>query len=180
MESVNHLHQTIARWYAVLVPYKKEKYVFRQLQKKGISTYLPIQKLTRRYTRKIKTVELPFINCYIFVKIVKADYVRVLETEYVTDFIRFGKDLIAIPDHEIDLLKRILREKLEVVSEPKFYYEGDRVEIISGNLTGIEGTFLKVEGKTQVLVDLDYLGYTLRIHIDPALIQKKTDARTGS
>lgn len=169
----NHLHPSEPKWFAICTRYKREKYVCRLLNRKGIISYLPIQKVTRKYTRKIKHVELPLMNCYVFVQIVKSEYVKVLETEQVMQFVRIGKNLLSIPEKEIDLIRRILGESISVTAEKTTYREGDKVEIASGNLAGVEGTLIRVEGKSQVLVDLQFLGYTLSMHIDPSLLIKK-------
>ncbi|MEO1623864.1 MAG: transcription termination/antitermination NusG family protein, partial [Bacteroidota bacterium] len=118
----------------------------------------------------------PLINCYVFVKITKDEYIKVLETNHVSHFIQFQKNLVSIPEHEIDLLQRILGEGVNVVAERQFFHQGDEVEIVSGSLTGIEGTLVETKGKSKVLVDLQFLGYTLQMHIDPVLLRKKQHA----
>lgn len=168
----NHLDSKEPRWFAVFTPFKREKLVCRQLQKKGIRAYLPIQQLIRRYTRKIRKVELPLISCYVFVKITRAEYVKVLETEQVLGFVKFSGNLIAIPDGEMELMKRVLGEGMEVNAAKQSYQEGDLVEVISGNLVGTRGKLCSIQGKKQFLVDLNFLGYTLQISIDPALLRK--------
>ena len=67
----DHLHPTEARWFAVYTGYKHEKKVVELLTQKGITAYTPLHRVTRRYTRKVKHVELPLINCYVFVQITK-------------------------------------------------------------------------------------------------------------
>jgi transcriptional antiterminator RfaH len=168
----NHLDEQQAKWFALYTRYKGEKAAFRQLARKGVTAYLPLQKLTRRYTRKVKVVELPLISCYVFVKITARDYVKVLETEQVVDFVRFSKNLISIPEEEIELMKRILGENWEVVAETKSFKPGDEVEIAAGNLLGLRGCLVQEMDKHQMLVDLDRLGYTLRISVDKSLLQK--------
>lgn len=169
----NHLDPVEPKWFAVYTRFKCEKMAFRQMARKGITVYLPLQKHTRRYTRKIRTVELPLISCYLFVKITKDQYVPVLETENVQGFVRFSQNLISIPDHEIDLMKRILGESWEVQAEKTSFVRGDEVEIAVGNLLGMKGTLVEVKDeKPQVLVDLEHLGYTLRISVDKSILKK--------
>ena len=110
----SHLDAQEARWFAVYTKYKREKAVFRRLQEKGIETYLPLQQHVRRYTRKTRVVELPLISCYLFARITSREYVPVLETEGVLDFVNFSGKIIAIPDWEIGLMRRIVGEKLEL------------------------------------------------------------------
>lgn len=169
----NHLHNTESRWFAVYTRYKSEKVVERLLSQKKIECYLPLQKVTRRYTRKIKTHDIPLISCYIFVKITKHEYVPVLETENVVKFIRFAKNLLSIPEAEIAILKRITGEgEFEVAAEPGIFHEGDEVEIIGGKLTGIRGRLVEKQGKKHMVVELENVGYSLRMDVDISLLRK--------
>ncbi|MCB0664026.1 MAG: UpxY family transcription antiterminator [Saprospiraceae bacterium] len=168
----NHLDPETPRWFAVYTHFKREKVVERMLRQKGIECYLPLQKQARKYTRKFRIVELPLISCYLFVKITKAEYVPVLETEHVLNFVKFSRDLIAIPEEEIDLIKRIVGEGLPIEVEQGSIEEGDWVEIISGNLTGLKGRMVAKEGKNQFVVELDQLGYSIRMTLDPKLLHK--------
>jgi transcription antitermination factor NusG len=168
----NHLHDTEPRWFAVYTNYKREKLVEKMLTQKRIECYLPIQRVTRRYVRKVRTLELPLISCYIFVKITKKEYVSVLETEYVLKFTKIAQNLLSIPESEIETMKRVVGEGLEVTIEPTAMQEGDEVEITSGNLTGLKGRLVSIEGKKQMVVELEQMGYSLRMNIDASLLRK--------
>ncbi len=171
---INHLHLSEPRWFAVRTRSKSEKMVQRMLEKKGISAWLPLQKLLRRYTRSTRMTEKPLLNGYVFVRIVQGQYVRVLETEHVAGFVRFSKDLIAVPQAEIDILKRItLEEGLEVEAVPGVAFaEGDPVEISAGNLMGLAGRVVRSEGKRKFQVELQHLFHSLLITVDAAFLAK--------
>lgn len=152
--------------------FKREKLVERLLRQKGIECYLPLQQVTRRYVRKIRSVELPLISGYIFVKILKDQYIPTLETEHVVRFVRFSKNLLSIRQEEIELIKRVVGEGLSVEAEATLFNEGDEVEIIAGNLTGLRGRLISKEGKKLFAVELESLGYSLRMTVDQALLHK--------
>ncbi len=171
-QSINHLDDKVPHWFAVHTRFKSEKIVNRLLNQKGINNYLPIQKLARKWGRRVTSVELPLISCYIFVNITKSEYVKVLETEYVVGFVRFAKDLISVPEHEINLLQRIVNEGFDIFVEKSTFYEGDEVEIAQGNLTGLKGKLVSFEGKNRMLVELDHLGYTLQISVGKEMLFK--------
>lgn len=170
---INQLDEREPRWFAVYTRSKSEKFVQRMLQKKGIHAYLPLQKLMRRYTRSTRIVEKPLLNCYVFVQITKPQYVPVLETENVTGFVKFNKNMIAIPEQEIDLLRRItLEDGLDVEVMQGHFEEGDPVEISAGNLMGMKGKIVKSEGKRKFQVELTYMFHSLLITIDAAFLEK--------
>ncbi|MEL7222209.1 MAG: UpxY family transcription antiterminator [Bacteroidota bacterium] len=168
----NHLHANEARWFAVYTGYKREKRVVSLLNKKGICAYVPLQKLTRYYTSKVKKVAIPLISCYVFVKIVQSEYVTVLETQFVQRFLKINQNLLAIPQKEIDLLRRIVGEQVEIEVDTAFWKQGDKVEVIAGQLTGLQGTLVEKRGEHKLIVTLNTLGYDLMMEIKPELLRK--------
>ncbi len=168
----NHLHTTEKRWFAIYTNYKREKLVAKHLSELGINCYLPLQKLVRQYQRKRKVVEIPLINCYVFVNINQSEYLKVLQTEYVLSFIKFNKSIISIPNKEIDLLKRLLGEEIAVSIEDQGFEEGEIVEIASSGLSGIKGKLIEKRGKREMIVELEKIGFNLRISVPPEALIK--------
>ena len=168
----NHLDDRIPKWFAVYTYYKREKIAAKQLKQSNIKVYLPIHTVIRRYVRKVKKVELPLINHYVFVKITKKEYSRVLECPYVVHFVKFNKNLISIPEEEIDLIKRILGEASTVELENTPFQKGDQVEVIGGNLTGLKGVLIEKENNKYLSVRLTNIGISLNVSIAVNLLRK--------
>lgn len=168
---VNDLHESDYRWFAIYTKYKGEKHVIKSLIRKGIEAYTPLLSTTKRYTRKIKTYDVPLLNCYVFVKITKQEYVKVLETEHVINYVKIKRDLVTIPQKEIDLLKRVVGELEDIKVVQGTYEIGDEVEVVSGKLTGLKGRLININGKKDFLINLDKSGFQLLLNIDPKLIR---------
>jgi len=169
----NHLHASEHKWFAVHTRSKSEKYVQRLLSKKGIHAYVPLQRLLRRYTRSTRMVEKPLINSYVFVKIVKNEYVPVLETENVAGFVKFNKNMIAIPEEEMAILRRItLEDDIDVEVIVGAVHEGDLVEISAGHLMGLRGRVIEKQGRTRFQVELEHMGFSLLMSVDAAFLAK--------
>lgn len=159
------------QWYALKTRAKCEKLVGKLLERQKFTFYLPIQRLFRYYKRKVRKVELPLIPNYVFVQIRKNDYVHILQMPYVVNFVRTQQEMMAIPQAEIDLLKKICDEPDLVVTVSQGpLVPGDQVEIVRGNLTGLKGVLMEKEGKHSFQVALDYLGHVLNMSIDSSLI----------
>jgi transcription antitermination factor NusG len=170
---INQLSSEEKRWFAVRTRPKSEKFVKKMLEKKEVLSYLPLQQIMRKYTRSKRLVEKPLFHSYIFVKITKDQYVPVLETEHVTGFVKFNKDLIAIPESEIAVVRRITMEgDLDIEVVPGMLAEGDLVEIAAGALIGLKGWVIKQEGKRKFQVELASLGMSLLISVDAAFLEK--------
>lgn len=166
-ENINQLSDKDEKWFAVYTKYKCEKYVAAQLAKKNIHAYVPLLSKTKRYSRKIKHYEVPLINCYVFVKIKKEDYLRTLETEFVMKFLKNGNDLLAIPENEIQILKRVGGQVEETFEADALTLDqGQIVEVTSGQLTGMKGKIINRAGKKSFVVALETIGYHLLVNID--------------
>ncbi|GAA5219849.1 UpxY family transcription antiterminator [Membranihabitans marinus] len=168
---INHLSNTCCKWFAVRTKYKTEKYIVDQLQKKGIEAYLPLQTLSRQYGQKRRMIQQPLIHQYVFVHIDRQSYLKVLQTNYVLGFLKNGKDLISIPEAEINTLKRIAGDLLPVKVEELSLLPGKKVEVIGGSLTGVQGILMEQVNKKYFTVQLHSMGMQLNIDIDKNLLR---------
>ncbi len=168
----NHLSETEDKWFAVHTRFRSEKMALKFLAADNINAYLPIKNFTRRYGKKVRAVEMPLINSCIFVKIIKSEYIKVLETPYTAGFFKIGKNLLAIKDNEIDLIKKLIGENIDVEIEKKEYLPGDMVEVNAGPLMGLQGKLITFNGKQKVAVELLNSEFYLKISIDISLLKK--------
>lgn len=172
IEHINHLSKDQPKWFAVYTKYKCEKYIVDHLNAKKIEAYIPLLNVTKRYTRKVKNYQVPLINSYVFVRITKEDYVKVLQTEYVLNFVKIRKNLISIPEEEINLLKRIVGEYQDSIETNTIdWVEGCEVEVVAGSLTGLKGRLIEKKNKNRFAVNLNHIGIQLQIDIDPGLLR---------
>lgn len=161
------------KWYAIATRYKCEKQVLKDLFLKQVDAYVPLIEKVRRYSKKIKKYQIPLINCYVFVKIDDTERSKVLQTEHVINFIRPGKELTSIPQHEMDVLKRLVGDldyEVQVLSEA--FTEGDDVEIIKGPLLGLKGKLVSKENKNVVVINLENLGFQFCVTLHKSLLKK--------
>lgn len=157
------------RWYALYTRPKWEKKVAELLTKKGIISYCPIRKVTKQWADRKKIVLEPLFTSYVFVSISANEYIRTLETDGVLNFVHFlGKPGI-IKNEEIDVIKQFLAE-YENVAVIKAVQSNDKVRILNGPLTALEGEVVEVKNKT-VKVSLPTLGYHLVAEIEKTNIE---------
>jgi transcription antitermination factor NusG len=166
-----HISNTERKWFAIYTRFKREKMVHRQLQEKGIETYLPLSTHKRVYTRKIKKIELPIISCYVFVKIFHSEYFSVLSTQDVVKFVKFSQELLAIPEREINILKAITGENIEVEANRLVPELGDDIEICFGALYGLKGKLVDHHNDKNVVIELEQMGFSMRMHVDPQYLK---------
>lgn len=155
------------KWKVILVPHRREKFVGEILSRLDLECYIPLIRKTKKYQRKIKFFDIPLISNYVFVKITTAEEIKILQTPNVQGFLTFGKRKATVPENEINILRRICNEGVNVDFGNETHVEvGQEVEIVSGNLTGIKGKIIQNCGPKQVLIELTSIGLSLRIHIN--------------
>ena len=72
----------------------------------------------------------------------------------------------------MDILKLVVGEGENVEAQMGRFQEGDTVEVIGGKLTGLRGKLVEKQGKKQMVVELDNVGYSLKMNIDISLLRK--------
>lgn len=157
---------TERKWYAVYTYFRREKSAMKHLMSLGIEAYVPVLKRTKRYDRRIKHYEVPIINHYVFVYVKREEFISVLQVRDVIKFLKIGKELSSIPQHEIDTLKKVTGELDEINIKPFDPCEkGQEVEIIGGALTGLKGKVQESMGQSRVLVAFQNIGFSLSMQV---------------
>lgn len=166
--------ETGLSWYAVRTFHRREKHVNKLLELKNVNAWVPLREKTRIYTRKIRKVQLPLISQYVFVQIDEKQKGKVLQTEGVISFVQPSGYIVPIPKEEINLLKRVIGEDMEaeIEVEEGQIQEGDHVEIIGGELTGLQGYMIERRGKNKVAVNLEHFQHAILMEIPVSALRK--------
>lgn len=154
-----------AKWYAIYTRPRWEKKVNGLLVEKGIQSYCPLNKVRRKWSDRIKTIEEPLFKSYVFVKIEDADRTSVRMTSGVVNFVYWDGKPAIIREREIQTIRRFMNEYEHVNVVPIQLIPDDRVRIQYGPMMDQEGRVLEVKNKT-AKVCIDSLGYMLIAYID--------------
>jgi transcription antitermination factor NusG len=164
--------EELQHWYAVYTKPRSEKKLANRLTEQGIEAYLPLRRTLKQWSDRKKMVSEPLISSYVFVNIFQKDYFNVLNTPGAVRYIWFcGKPAI-IPSNQIQSLKLIMSQKLEVDCVSSLLPQGTRVKVVSGPLKGITGELMNYAGKHKVMIRLDQLDKALLLTISPKLLQE--------
>jgi transcriptional antiterminator RfaH len=155
------------KWHAVYVSSRQEKTACRILTEKGITAYLPLVKTLRQWSDRKKTVMMPLLNGYLFVFAKPFEFLDILQTKGIVNFVKSEGKVAVIREEEMESLRRVvdLDYQLEVRVLEQGYREGEQVKITSGILKGVEGYVLeKREGKF-IDVMLGSIGQSIRVKL---------------
>ncbi len=151
-------------WYAIYVHSRAEKKVHAELTRKGIESFLPLQRKLRQWSDRKKWVEMPLISGYVFVHISRKLYDIVLQTDNVMQYVRFEGKAAVIRDKDIETLKRMLGQSdMEVEITMEELLPGTQVEIISGPMMGFRGELISFHGNNKVALRIPPLGFTVMV-----------------
>lgn len=160
------------RWYACFTRPRAEKAVEGRLLEADVECYLPLQRVRRRWSDRLKWVREPLIRSYIFVRVNAENYRKAQYTEGILKFITFGGQAVAIPDEQIDAIRMLLRQEVDVEVTIENFEPGQAVEVSTGPLIGLRGELVETRGSKKVLVRLGQIGQGLLVSIDPRLLSR--------
>ena len=152
-------------WYAVYTRARWEKRVSRLFEQEGICHYLPLYKTVRLWSDRKKSVIMPLFPSYVFVKISKFDYLKVLNTPGVARIISFEGSPVAIPEKQIQTIKDILNKGVDIEAVENLPNPGDEMEVCKGSLKGLKGELVEYRGKKKIAIRLDVIEKSIIINI---------------
>lgn len=170
---VNGLH-----WYIAVVTNRSERKCSESLRLAGYESYVAIQRETHIWKNGRKAdVDRIVLPSLVFVRTTETDRLkRVAFLPYVKRFVsdparrkeeHAPAPAAIVPDAEMQTLKFMLeRSEHPVIVDAAVFQSGDRVEVVSGRLKGLQGIVRRVEdGKSRLFVSLDILG-SAHVEID--------------
>lgn len=159
------------KWYVIYVRSKHEGKVHQLLLDNCIESSLPtITKLSQWSDRK-KKIEVPLFRGYIFVHInYNKDRLNVLQTNGVVKFVGFRGEPSVVPDNQMYWIKAIVDEFSDVRNENSIS-AGEKIKVVQGPLTGLEGIVTKSLNKFRIVFFVDSIMQGVSVEIDPRYVE---------
>ena len=161
-------------WYALIVKLQHEKAVCRALGYKGLESFVPLSRTRRRWSDRVKEVELPLFSGYVFCRFYAPDRMPVLTTPGVNSIVSFAKIPAPIPEGEINAIKAMVESGLPISPWP-FLKQGQSVVIEDGPLRGLQGKLARSQSSWQVVVSVDLLQRSVAVTMDRDLLSITND-----
>jgi transcription antitermination factor NusG len=159
-------------WYAFRVRPRHEKSVSTQLHSKCFKEFLPLLKVRSRWADRITTVERPLFPGYIFCEVERHHVSSVRSTPGVFDVVRAGSSPLAARREEVESLLNAVSHDLPI--EPcnfDGFSGGEWLRIMSGPLSGLCGTLVKVRGEQRLLISIDLLHRQVLVELPAASVE---------
>src|SRR5262245_52807928 len=155
-------------WYAIWTRSHCERLVEQQLTARGFSPFLPeVRKIAGRPARNNLKVT-PMFPGYLFVRdaMTKERYVEMLGVRGIVRVLEDGwTRLTPVPESDIDAIRHIIESGVAVFPHPLLRH-GDRVRVVNGPLSGIQGIFVTdSQQKGRLVVAIDLLGRSVALEV---------------
>ena len=143
------------RWFVARTRHGAELVVRNRLAALGVEHFVPT---TRTRSRAGRTVERPVINCLLLIRTTQAEalaliHERGLRADYLFDCAT--RHLMVVPDKAMNDFRRVLDLSTDeggLIDRP--LEPGQRVRVVKGPLSGVEGRVVSVQGRNYVVVSL--------------------------
>ncbi len=158
-------HSPPLPWFALKVRTHSELLVDQVLSAKRFHAFVPTYLECRKYSDRIKKVEAPLFDGYVFCRLDPGQPLEVLETNGVEYIVGHGKKPCPIDDAEIAALQQLIRSHCRATPWP-YLQPGHKVEVQFGALSGMKGVLLQEKGAARLVISVEMLHRSVAVEID--------------
>lgn len=167
-------------WYALWLRSHYEYTVAEQLSARGFHAFLPEIPVWSKAPGPKRTIRTPMFPGYLFVRdtLAKDRYLALLKVRGIVRVLEDGwSRLTPVPGEDIDAIQRLAAADV-VVSPHAHLQQGDRVRVLAGPLSGLEGIFLQDKpSKGRLVVSVTLLGRSVAVDMDSAAVEPLRSSR---
>jgi transcription antitermination factor NusG len=157
-------------WYALHTRSRHEKLVRDQLTAKGVTNLLPLWRKRSVWKDRIKMVEVPLFNGYIFGHFALLHRLDVLQTVGIVRVVGLCGRPMPVPEEQIQAIQTMVAKQLHYDPHP-FLREGMRVRVKRGLLTGAEGVLMMKKSHYRLVISIDLIQQSVAVDIDSADVE---------
>jgi transcription antitermination factor NusG len=156
-------------WFALQVRSQRENYVADQLSAKGYELFLPLYTCRKRWSDRIKKIELPLFPGYLFCRFDPYDRLPILKTPWLLRIVGFNHIPAPVDEEEIGSVRILVASGAAAQPWP-FARVGERVRIESGPFRGVIGVLTQIKGNNKLVVSITLLQRSVAVEVDSALV----------
>ena len=163
--------EAVLPWFAIRVRSNCERSVFHALHQKGYELFLPTYTVTRRWSDRVKRLDVPLFPGYIFCRINQQKPLPVLTTPGVVQLVGNGKTPVAVTEDEISSVRAVLNSNLPYMPYLSLV-SGTRVVVDQGPLMGVQGVLVESRMANRLVVSIEILNRAVAVEIDAAWVRR--------
>jgi transcription antitermination factor NusG len=157
-------------WYALRVRSRFENTVAAHLHGRDYESFLPLYKCRRRWSDRIKEIELPLFPGYVFCNFDPLNRLPILSIPGVVNIVGVGRVPLPVNEAEIAAIQTAVKSGLPTQPWP-FLQIGQRLRIEYGPLGGVEGILLGFRGRQRLVLSVTLLQRSVAVQVDESWVQ---------
>ncbi len=176
----NTVHERLipSDWYALYTRHQHEKVVAESLANNGFEVFLPLYDVVRQWKDRTKQLSLPLFSCYVFLRGGLERRLSIISTPGVHSIVGIAGHPAAIPQVEIDAIRKVVESSLRVEPHP-FLRCGDRVRVTSGPLAGVEGILVRKKNLSRLVLSAELLEKSVAVEVDAFRVERLSRRNTA-
>jgi transcription antitermination factor NusG len=147
-----------------------ESRVAQNLSCKGYETFLPTYRAKRRWSDRIKSVELPLFPGYVFCRFDATRRLPVLIIPGVHHVVGIAGSPQAIEADEIDAIRTAVLSGMKCEPHP-YVRVGQRVRITEGVLSGLAGFVVYIKNERRLILSVELLMRSVSVELDSTTVE---------
>lgn len=160
-------------WHAIRTRSRQEQVVSTYLRATGLEEFLPVYQVRRRWSDRVKVLNVPLFDGYVFCRFDDSRMTPVLNAPGVVHVVSFDGTPAEIPEVEIEAVRQLVASKLPASPCP-YLKEGAAVRIRSGPMKGIEGRLISIQNRYRLRLSVHMLQRSVEVEIDPESVEALT------
>lgn len=162
-------------WFALRVRSNHERVAALHLRDRGFEEFSPTFKTERQWSDRKKQIDQFLFPGYVFCRLNPEDRLPVLTIPGAVGLVGFGKGPVAIPENEIESIRKMVGAGLLVGPWP-FLAAGQTVVIEHGPLRGVEGIIQDVKKAFRLVVSVHLLQRSVSAEVERNWIRPVSSA----
>jgi transcriptional antiterminator RfaH len=160
------------KWFVLYVRSRSEKKLKEALDKDGLQSYLPLKVDYRKWSDRVKKVQVPMFPSYVFVYANPSDLPNFYNYSEVITAIKIGRELATIGEKEIALIRRFEASELLLEVGAADLDLGFAVEVVGGPLKGLKGELIEKSGQSRFVIRLEALDQIIKVQLPAYQLRK--------
>jgi transcription antitermination factor NusG len=152
-------------WYALKVRPRFERTVVAHLRSRGYDPFLPCYSVKRKWTDRVKSIELPLFPGYVFCQFDVNARFPIVTTPGVSFIVGAGRVPQAIAEEEVESIRAVVNSGLHYEPYP-YLNVGQLVLVEQGALAGLAGLITDFKNGSRLIISINLLRRSVSAEID--------------
>lgn len=155
------------QWFVIYTRPNSERKVNSLMVERGITSFLPMYSVRRRWSDRIKQLMVPLFPNYLFVKCTEHEVISLSRIRGIVRFLTTEGRPVTVQESVINTLQKVIQHQPDicVLEGCQEFKKGTEIQIDKGVLAGARGIVVNSDGNTKLMVELECLNRVVSVRI---------------